>query len=113
MPIYEYVCKQCGKLTDVLQKLNDPPPEACPSCGAKGPLEKVISRTSFVLKGGGWYSDLYGSKKKDSSATKEGGDSGSSASPSSTTSTPSSGGSSSSPTSPAAAPSPAASGDKK
>ena len=113
MPIYEYVCKQCGKLTDVLQKLNDPAPDACPACGAKGPLEKVISRTSFVLKGGGWYSDLYGSKKKDSSATKEGGDSGSSASPSSTTSTPSSGGSSSSTTSPAATPSPAASGDKK
>src|SRR6185295_17014489 len=104
MPIYEYVCKQCGKLTDVLQKLNDPPPEACPSCGAKGPLEKVISRTSFVLKGGGWYSDLYGSKKKDSSSTKEGGDSGSSSSgssaaPSSTSSTTSSGASSTSTTS--------------
>ena len=71
MPIYEYVCKQCGKLTDVLQKMSDPPPEACPGCGAKGPLERVISRTSFVLKGGGWYSDLYGSSKKE--AKKEGG----------------------------------------
>src|SRR6185295_16982185 len=71
MPIYEYVCKQCGKLTDVLQKMNDPAPASCPGCGANGPLEKVISRTSFVLKGGGWYSDLYGSSKKESK--KEGG----------------------------------------
>jgi putative FmdB family regulatory protein len=90
MPIYEYVCKQCGKLTDVLQKLNDPPPDACPGCGAKGPLEKVISRTSFVLKGGGWYSDLYGSSKgkKDSGSgdKKEGGESASSSSSSSSTS---------------------------
>src|SRR3954471_17175540 len=71
MPIYEYVCKQCGKPTDILQKMNDPAPESCPSCGAKGPLERMISRTSFVLKGGGWYSDLYGSSKKE--AKKEGG----------------------------------------
>jgi len=116
MPIYEYVCKQCGKLTDVLQKLNDPAPDACPSCGAKWPLEKVISRTSFVLKGGGWYSDLYGSKKKDSSTAKEGGDSGSSPSgspSSSTSSATSSGGSPSSTTSSTSAPAPAASGDKK
>lgn len=85
MPIYEYVCKQCGKLTDVLQKMNDPSPDACPGCGAKGPLERVISRTSFVLKGGGWYSDLYGSSKKE--AKKEGGEASSS-----TSSTASSGG---------------------
>src|SRR5436190_19669005 len=71
MPIYEYVCKQCGKLTDVLQKMSDPAPESCPGCGAKGLLERVISRTSFVLKGGGWYPDLYGSTKKE--VKKEGG----------------------------------------
>src|SRR5262245_45792843 len=65
MPIYEYACKECGKLTDVLQKLSDPAPEKCPSCGAAGTLSRVVSRTSFVLKGGGWYSDLYGTPKKD------------------------------------------------
>lgn len=66
MPIYEYSCKECGKLSDVLQKLNDPAPEKCPGCGAAGSLSRVVSRTSFVLKGGGWYSDLYGSAKKES-----------------------------------------------
>ena len=79
MPIYEYACKQCGKITDVLQKMSDPAPEQCASCGAQGTLERVVSRTSFVLKGGGWSSDLYGSPKKD--AKKEGGDSASTPAP--------------------------------
>src|SRR5688572_30467099 len=64
MPIYEYVCESCGKLNEVLQKVADPAPEQCDACNAKGPLQKVVSRSSFVLKGGGWYSDLYGSTKK-------------------------------------------------
>jgi len=63
MPIYEYTCSQCQKLSDVLQKLNDPTPETCPACGAEDTLSRVVSRTSFVLKGGGWGADLYGSKK--------------------------------------------------
>src|ERR1043165_693949 len=77
MPIYEYACKQCGKITDVLQKMSDPPPQKCGACGAEGPMEKMVSRTSFVLKGGGWYSDLYGSKKKDSSSSSSDSGSGS------------------------------------
>jgi putative FmdB family regulatory protein len=63
VPIYEFVCKSCGRLTEVMQRLNDPPPAACPECGA-GPLARMVSRTSFQLKGGGWYSDLYGSPKE-------------------------------------------------
>jgi putative FmdB family regulatory protein len=65
MPIYEYACSKCGKLNEVLQKVNDPTPERCDGCGAKGTLRKVVSRSSFVLRGGGWYSDLYSSVKKD------------------------------------------------
>jgi predicted nucleic acid-binding Zn ribbon protein len=45
----------------------DPPPAACPECGA-GPLARLVSRTTFQLKGGGWYSDLYSSPKKKPSA---------------------------------------------
>jgi putative FmdB family regulatory protein len=66
MPIYEYACSKCGEKTDVLQKMNDPAPAKCEKCGAEGTLARQVSRTSFVLKGGGWYSDLYGSTKKDS-----------------------------------------------
>ena len=63
MPIYEYTCSECQKLSDVLQKLNELAPERCPACGSEGTLSRVVSRTSFVLKGGGWGADLYGSKK--------------------------------------------------
>src|SRR3954462_1988023 len=69
MPIYEYACQHCGKITDVLQKMSDPPPGKCEHCGTAGSLSKVVSRTSFVLKGGGWYADLYGSSKKETSST--------------------------------------------
>jgi putative FmdB family regulatory protein len=59
MPIYEFVCEACGRIVERLQKLTDPPPEACPECGGK--MAKIMSRNSFQLKGGGWYRDLYGS----------------------------------------------------
>jgi putative FmdB family regulatory protein len=68
MPIYEYVCQDCGKLNEVLQKISDPPPAKCDGCGAADKLTKIVSRSTFVLKGGGWYSDLYGTPKKDGSS---------------------------------------------
>ncbi len=68
MPIYEYLCEKCGKLNDVLQKVNDPPPKQCNGCEAKGQLRKIVSRSSFLLRGGGWYSDLYSSTRKDAGA---------------------------------------------
>ena len=71
MPIYEYECSQCHQTSDALQKVNDPPPESCPKCGAHNSLSRLLSRTSFVLKGGGWYADLYSSSKPKS----EGGES--------------------------------------
>jgi putative FmdB family regulatory protein len=71
MPIYEYVCSACEKTSDVLQKVNDPAPSKCEQCGAEGTLSRMVSRTSFVLKGGGWYSDLYGSKKKEAAGSSE------------------------------------------
>ncbi|RKG60293.1 zinc ribbon domain-containing protein [Corallococcus exercitus] len=105
MPIYEYGCSACGKTIDVLQKMSDPTPPACTACGAQGTLSKQVSRSSFHLKGGGWYSDLYGSTKKDGG--------GSSSSSSSSTASTAAAAPSSSPaaSAPAAAPAPA-SGDK-
>jgi putative FmdB family regulatory protein len=61
MPIYEYECRQCHEVSDTLQKVGDPTPATCPRCGAQGTLARLVSRTSFVLKGGGWSSDLYAS----------------------------------------------------
>src|SRR5580765_2515250 len=67
MPIYEYRCTACGRTVEALQKLSDAPLTECASCG--GALEKLISRTAFQLKGGGWYSEGYGGGK-----TTSGGD---------------------------------------
>jgi putative FmdB family regulatory protein len=62
MPLYEYGCDNCGHTLEVQQKLADAPLTTCPSCGQSA-LRKLISATSFVLKGGGWYKDGYGSSK--------------------------------------------------
>ncbi|MBN8468293.1 zinc ribbon domain-containing protein [Corallococcus exiguus] len=111
MPIYEYGCSACGKTIDVLQKMSDPTPPACTACGAEGTLSKQVSRSSFHLKGGGWYSDLYGSTKKDGGGSSS--SSSSSSTASSSTSSTSSTSTSTAPSAPAAAPStPSASGDK-
>jgi putative FmdB family regulatory protein len=71
MPIYEYVCEKCGALNEVIQKVDDPPPAACEKCGSKK-LSRQVSRSSFQLKGGGWYSEGYssgGSAKKESKSS--------------------------------------------
>lgn len=60
MPIYEYLCEDCGEITEAMQKVSDPPIETCPKC--KGNLKKVISNTSFILKGTGWYATDYANK---------------------------------------------------
>jgi putative FmdB family regulatory protein len=72
VPIYEYRCQKCGHEFEVMQKVNDPAPDPCPKCSAEKTMERLVSRTSFQLKGGGWYSDLYGSSKKDSTSKTEG-----------------------------------------
>jgi putative FmdB family regulatory protein len=57
MPIYEYRCRRCGQTIEAMQKMSDRPLRKCRNCS--GRLEKLISRTSFALKGGGWYSEGY------------------------------------------------------
>lgn len=57
MPIYEYVCEACGNRSEVIQKFSDAPLAECESC--KGRLKKLMSRTSFQLKGAGWYATDY------------------------------------------------------
>src|SRR5690349_3186313 len=61
MPVYEYECKACGRDFEYQQRMADPDKTTCEVCG--GSLERLISRTAFSLKGGGWYKDLYASPK--------------------------------------------------
>ena len=59
MPIYEYECDNCSKQCEIIQKHDDEPLSICPDCG--GHMHKLISQTSFILKGTGWYVTDYAS----------------------------------------------------
>ena len=61
MPVYEYQCQACGRDFEYQQRMTDPDKTTCEACG--GALDRLISRTAFSLKGGGWYKDLYASPK--------------------------------------------------
>lgn len=67
MPVYEYQCKACNKDFEYQQRMSDPDKTVCESCG--GELERLISRTAFALKGGGWYKDLYASAKPEAKSS--------------------------------------------
>ena len=62
MPIYEYACEKCQHEFEVEQRITDDPVKSCPECRSRK-VKRLISKTFFVLKGGGWYSDLYASGK--------------------------------------------------
>lgn len=57
MPMYEYRCTSCNNEFELRQKFSDPPASRCPQCGAD--VEKMISSTSFNLKGDGWFNTGY------------------------------------------------------
>lgn len=63
MPIYEYKCESCGKEQEISQKISDDALTTCPLCG-KEALERLVSASSFALKGSGWYADGYGGAGK-------------------------------------------------
>jgi putative FmdB family regulatory protein len=60
MPIYEYECTKCGNHMEALQKFSDSPLSKCEACG--GRLRKLMSHSTFHLKGTGWYVTDYASK---------------------------------------------------
>lgn len=59
MPIYHYRCSACETIHEVLAKMSDPTPKNCATCGQEHVLQKQVVRTSFTLKGGGWYREGY------------------------------------------------------
>ncbi len=75
MPIYEYACKKCDGEFEISQRITDEPLKRylCPHCGKRTAVTKLISRSSFHLKGSGWYATDYGkngSKSSDSDGAK-------------------------------------------
>jgi len=80
---YEYLCTACGNEWEASQSMSEPALKQCPACHQDTARRQVSGGTGFVLKGGGWYNDLYSSPKP-ASAAKEGGegsDAGSSKAP--------------------------------
>ncbi|MBU0653299.1 MAG: zinc ribbon domain-containing protein [Proteobacteria bacterium] len=61
MPIYEYKCQKCGEEFEVFQGIADPTVKSCKFC--KGSVQKLMSLSTFHLKGNGWYATDYGGKK--------------------------------------------------
>ncbi|MBE9580389.1 MAG: zinc ribbon domain-containing protein [Proteobacteria bacterium] len=70
MPIYEYECKKCGRMAEIWQKFSDPPLSTCKHCS--GELHKLISQSTFHLKGTGWYVTDYANKGGSCSASSAG-----------------------------------------
>jgi putative FmdB family regulatory protein len=68
MPLYEYQCTECGKIEEAIQKFSDSPLTTCKHCAGK--LNKLISQSSFHLKGTGWYVTDY-SKKTSPASSKD------------------------------------------
>ena len=78
MPFYEYECTKCHNQVEILQRISDPPVKKCEQCNGK--MKKLISQSTFHLKGSGWYVTDYKSKSGgddgktgsvDTSSTKE------------------------------------------
>jgi putative FmdB family regulatory protein len=67
MPIYEYRCRKCNKEFEAVQSITAPELKSCKFC--KGPVTKLVSVSSFHLKGSGWYVTDYGGRKAPASET--------------------------------------------
>jgi putative FmdB family regulatory protein len=70
VPIYEYQCSKCGEVFEAFQKINDKPLKQCKFC--QGKVERLISQTSFRLKGSGWYLTDYARKSQPAASSESG-----------------------------------------
>ncbi len=68
MPIYEYECKKCGVVFVMMQAVSAAPLKTCMGIGCaekeNGKVQRLISKSGFVLKGSGWYASDYPSEDR-------------------------------------------------
>ncbi|MDL1967072.1 MAG: zinc ribbon domain-containing protein [Deltaproteobacteria bacterium] len=69
MPIYEYECMECGEIIEAIQKFSDKSLTKCKHCSGK--LQKLVSQSTFHLKGTGWYVTDYANKSKNSCTSQK------------------------------------------
>jgi putative FmdB family regulatory protein len=74
MPTYEYGCTACGQEWEEMQRITEPATQVCPKCGKSTAHRLISAGTNFILKGGGWYSDLYSSTKGGAKKTESKGE---------------------------------------
>jgi len=86
MPTYDYSCDNCGHEFEREQRITEKPLKKCPKCG-EDEARRMIGGGSFILKGGGWESDLYSGPSNRSKTSAKSSESSSSSSPSSASST--------------------------
>jgi putative FmdB family regulatory protein len=67
MPTYDYICTACHHAWELEQRIVEDPVRKCPKCHANKAKRQISTGAGFILKGGGWYADGYGSKKSSSS----------------------------------------------
>jgi len=77
MPTYDYACDSCGHEFEREQRITEKPLKKCPKCG-KDKARRMIAGGGFILKGGGWESDLYSGPSNRSESDAKSGDSSSS-----------------------------------
>jgi putative FmdB family regulatory protein len=70
MPTYDYICTSCENAWELEQRIVEDPIKKCPKCGANTAKRQISQGAGFILKGGGWYADGYGSKKPASTESK-------------------------------------------
>jgi putative FmdB family regulatory protein len=71
VPTYDYQCRSCGVITEVVHSMLDDGPTTCERCG--GQLRHVIHPTGIIFKGGGFYK----TDSRSSSSASAGGSAGS------------------------------------
>lgn len=86
MPTYDYVCQKCDFEFEREQRITEDPIKTCPQCKSRK-AKRLLSAPSFILKGGGWYADGYGSSGAKSSADGSGSEESASSSDSSSSET--------------------------
>ncbi len=68
MPTYEYACTACGHQWEQEQRIVEPALDTCPACHQKT-AKRLVSAGNFILKGGGWYADLYSKPSRSGSGS--------------------------------------------
>jgi putative FmdB family regulatory protein len=71
MPTYDYICTACSNAWELEQRIVEDPIKVCPKCGASTAKRQISSGAGFILKGGGWYADGYGSAKSGASSSSD------------------------------------------